>query len=177
MESAFLASIEGEYRRYRTLLEKAIDQVDESGLSATPFAGANSIASLGWHIGGNLRSRFTDFLTTDGEKPWRHRDEEFLPRVVSHAELRAKLESGWAPLFATLEQLRDADLGREVKIRGQALTVAEALHRSLAHLGYHVGQVVLLARAIRGDAWGFLSIPPGHSEQYNLDPKLERGPH
>jgi len=176
MERAFIASIEAEYRRYRALFEKTIDQLSDAELVATPVEGANSIACLGWHIAGNLRSRFTDFLSSDGEKPWRKRDEEFAARIVTRRELQEKMDSGWIPLFDTLAALGDRDLGHEIVIRRQSLSVAEALHRSLAHLGYHVGQVVLLARALRGEAWGFLSIPPGRSEQYNADPNLERGP-
>lgn len=176
MARAFVSSIEGEYRRYRALFERTIDQLEDADLAATPVAGANSVASLGWHIAGNLRSRFTDFLSTDGEKPWRHRDEEFIPRAVTGRELREEMESGWAAIFGALSTLQDDDLSREVMIRRQSLSVAEALHRSLAHLGYHVGQVVLLARALRGEAWEFLSIPPGRSEHYNADPTLERAP-
>jgi hypothetical protein len=125
-------------------------------------------------MSGNFRSRFTDFLTADGEKPWRKRDEEFEARAVTRDELLAKWEQGWAVLLDTLQTLSDEDLDRSVAIRGQALSVLEALLRSLAHASYHVGQIVYAAKAARGDAWTYLSIPPGKSDEYNQNPTLER---
>jgi hypothetical protein len=130
-------------------------------------SGSNSIASLVWHISGNLMSRFTDFLRADGEKPWRDRDAEFLHRTVSRAELREKWEKGWTVLFRSLADLDDEGLQAVVKIRGVPLSVHEALHRSLAHSTFHVGQVVFLAKAFRGGEWRSLSIPPGESAVYN----------
>jgi uncharacterized damage-inducible protein DinB len=155
-----LTSIEAEYRRYKLLAEAAIHQLDDSQLSESGGGSVNSIATLAWHISGNLKSRFTDFLTTDGEKPWRDRESEFLPRPVGKPELLAKWEEGWIVLFDTLQSLRDDDLARSVTIRGSALTVPEALHRSLAHVAYHVGQIVFIAKAMRGSEWEYLSIPP-----------------
>src|SRR5205085_9690999 len=111
-----IASIEGEYRRYKTLAEGAIDQLADSVL-ADAAGGGNSIATIVWHISGNLKSRFTDFLTSDGEKPWRDRDSEFLARHVTRAELQAKWEEGWRGLFAVLARLAGADLGRAVTVR------------------------------------------------------------
>jgi hypothetical protein len=119
-------------------------------------------------------SRFTEFLTTDGEKPWRHRDEEFVARQVSRAELVEKWERGWSVLFATLGALTDQHLSQTVHIRRQKLLIVEALHRSLAHVSYHVGQIVLLAKVARGDAWGSLSIPLGQSERYNQAPDKDK---
>jgi len=165
-----LASIEAEYRRYKTLGESAVNQLAEPQL-ADATGTSNSIATIIWHVAGNLKSRFTDFLTSDGEKPWRDRDSEFLPRHVTRAELQAKWDDGWRVLFAALTSLTDADLGRTVTIRGQPLTVAEALHRSLAHTSYHVGQIVYVAKARRGADWQYLSIPPGQSAQYNPKPR------
>ena len=176
MSRPILASIEAEYRRYRRLSEDALRQLEDDELFTAPVEGANSVAVLLAHLSGNLVSRFTDFLTSDGEKPWRHREEEFASRRVERAELMARWERGWGTLFTTLAELSDEDLGREVRIRGQALTVIEALQRSLAHLAYHVGQIVLVARAIRGPSWSFLSVPPGQSESYNRRPTLERPP-
>jgi hypothetical protein len=118
---------------------------------------------LAWHVSGNLKSRFTDFLTADGEKPWRDRDAEFQSRRVTQAELLEKWEEGWGVLFATLRDLTDSDLGRSVTIRNHPLSAAEALHRSLAHISYHVGQIVFIAKAMRGKEWENLSIPPGQS--------------
>jgi uncharacterized damage-inducible protein DinB len=163
-------SIRGEYLRYKALAEAAIDQLGESDLSADGPNGGNSIAVMCWHVGGNLKSRFTDFLTSDGEKPWREREEEFRKRRVTRSELREKWESGWRVLLDTLDQLTDADLNRTVTIREKPLRVDEALHRSLAHLSYHVGQIVYLAKSFRGNDWKYLSIPPGQSDTYSKDP-------
>jgi hypothetical protein len=118
-------------------------------------------------VSGNLQSRFTDFLSSDGEKPWRRRDEEFESRTVTRAELMAKWNQGWAVLFQTLGVLEDGDLSREVTIRSQRLSVNDALHRALAHMSYHVGQIVYLAKSMRGKDWKYLSIPPGQSDAYN----------
>ncbi len=172
--TSVIESITGEYKRYKALAEGALSQLTEEQLVAPAPSGGNSIATICWHVGGNLRSRFTDFLTTDGEKPWRRREEEFQARSVTRAALLAHWESGWSALFATLAALSDADLGRTVTIRDQALRVDEALHRSLAHTSYHVGQVVYAARALRGAAWRFLSIPPGQSDAFNAAPQLQR---
>ena len=159
---ALVTSIEGEYRRYKTLGENAVTQLPEAQLAETAGS-SNSIATIVWHLAGNLTSRFTDFLTSDGEKPWRDRDSEFLARQVKRAELQAKWEDGWRVLFAALSALTDADLAKTVTIRGQPHTVAEALHRSLAHTSYHVGQIVFVAKALRGADWRYLTIPPGQS--------------
>lgn len=173
---AIIESIQAEFLRYKELGEKAIAQLDGAAISAAPSGGGNSIATICWHMSGNFRSRFTDFLTTDGEKPWRHRDEEFEPRAVTRDELLEKWEQGWRVLLATLGGLSDADLERTVTIRQQPLSVREALLRSLAHASYHVGQIVYAAKAARGDEWKYLTIPPGQSEQYNRQPTLERPP-
>ena len=161
-----IASIEAEYRRYKTLGEGAIDQLADSQLAQVAGSG-NSIVTIVWHLAGNLKSRFTDFLTSDGEKPWRDRDSEFLARAVSRKQLQAKWEDGWQVLFAALTDVSDADLGRTVTIRGEPHTVAQALHRSLAHASYHVGQIVYVAKALRGADWRYLSIPPGQSARFN----------
>lgn len=172
---AVIASIEAEYRRYRKLAEAALRQLSAEQLAAGSD-GANSVATIVWHVAGNLRSRFTDFLTSDGEKPWRDRDSEFLARSPSHEELMAFWGEGWMALERALETLRDVDLGRDVVIRGHALSVLEALHRSLAHVAYHVGQIVFVAKALRGAEWQTLSIAPGKSAAYNQNPTLERPP-
>lgn len=169
-------SIRAEFLRYKNLGEKAIAQLDGAALSAVPAGGSNSIATICWHMSGNFRSRFTDFLTSDGEKPWRQRDEEFEPRAVSREELLEKWEQGWRVLLDALGQLTDDDLERTITIRNQPHSVTEALLRSLAHASYHVGQIVYAAKAARGDQWTYLSIPPGQSEQYNQQPTLDRPP-
>ncbi len=173
--SSLLASIEAEYRRYKTLAESAINQLADAEL-ADATGSSNSIATIVWHIAGNLKSRFTDFLTSDGEKSWRDRDSEFLARRVARADLLAKWEDGWRALFQALRDVRDVPLDQTVTIRGQPLTVAAALHRSLAHTSYHVGQIVYVAKGLRGATWQYLSIPPGQSAQYNKNPILEQRP-
>jgi uncharacterized damage-inducible protein DinB len=165
--TSIIESIRAEYLRYKALAEAAIEQLSDADLSAEGPNGGNSIAVICWHVSGNLRSRFSDFLTTDGEKPWRHREEEFQRRTVTRAELLAKWEQGWDALSGALANLTDDQLQRGVTIRGEGLLVHEALHRSLAHLAYHVGQIVYLAKSLRGKDWTYLSIPPGRSDAYN----------
>ena len=172
--SSIIESIRAEFVRYKSLGEGAIRQVEESHLADGRAPAVNSIAVICWHISGNLRSRFTDFLTTDGEKPWRNRDEEFVPRTVSREELLQKWETGWTVLFTALDGLTDGQLGETVTIRGQSLLVHEALHRSLAHVAYHVGQIVHIAKSQQGGEWTYLSIPPGGTASYNANPDRER---
>ncbi len=171
-----IGSIESEYRRYMAAGEGAIAQLTDEQLSQNSSAAGNSVATLVWHISGNLASRFTDFLQSDGEKPWRNRDEEFLARTVSRAALTEKWVKGWAILFESLSKLNDEQLHETVKIRGVALAVHDALHRSLAHASYHMGQIVFLAKALRGAEWSYLSIPPGGSAAYNANPVAEKPP-
>jgi len=161
-----IKGIETEFRRYKTLAEGAIAQVSEGDFSR-PAGGGNSIAILVWHISGNLKSRFTDFLSSDGEKPWRGRDEEFVDRSVTRAQLLEKWEEGWRVLFAALGALKADDLGRTVTIRSQPVAVYDALLRSVSHVSYHAGQIVYIAKALRGDGWKYMSIPPGKSEEFN----------
>jgi uncharacterized damage-inducible protein DinB len=171
-----VGSIESEYRRYKRLGEGAIEQLSDERLSRASSSGGNSVAALVWHISGNLVSRFTDFLQSDGEKPWRDRDAEFLHRTVPRAEIREKWEKGWTVLFRSLADLDDERLHAVVKIRGVPYSVHEALHRSLAHTSYHVGQIVFLAKAFRSGEWRHLTIPPGGSAAYNENPVAEKPP-
>ena len=176
MGRQIVGSIEGEYRRYKQLTEGALDQLTDEELSLACSSGGNSIATLVWHISGNLASRFTDFLTSDGEKPWRDRESEFLARTVDRTELRQKWEGGWTILFRSLADIDDDGLHGVVTVRGVALSVHAALHRSLAHTSYHVGQILFLAKTLRGGSWRHLSIPPGESERYNQNPVAEKPP-
>ena len=173
MNRTLVRLVEAEYVRYKLLGERAMGQVRPEELLVRGEHG-NSIAIIVWHLSGNLESKFTDLLTTDGEKPWRNRDSEFELRDVSPAEVAGKWERGWRVLFGALAELTDDDLAAPVTIRGVPFRVDEALLRSLAHLAYHVGQIVLLARSFRGDKWEYLSIPPGQSEAYNRNPVLEK---
>ncbi len=152
-------SLEKEYRRYKGLAERTFEQLTSEQLAHVPAVESNSVAVIAWHISGNLKSRFTDFLSTDGEKPWRDRESEFDARQVGPDELRRKWEDGWSVLFAALEGLSDEDLRKQVLIRGEGLTVHAALHRSLAHTANHAGQIVLLGKMLRGGEWRSLSIP------------------
>ena len=156
-----------EYKRYRALGERAMAQTPDDALNVLPGVEANSMAMIVRHVSGNFVSRFTDFLTTDGEKPDRDRDREFDERSYTRAEMDVLWARGWAVLEAQLQALQDADLDRTVTIRRQPLTVHAALSRSLAHVAYHVGQLVLLGRMHAGDGWQSLSIPRGQSEAYN----------
>jgi uncharacterized damage-inducible protein DinB len=171
-----VGSIEGEYRRYKKLGESALEQLTDEQAALRTSEGGNSVATIVWHISGNLQSRFTDFLHADGEKPWRDRESEFLARSVTRRELLEKWEKGWAALLEALAGLEDAQLVSEVKIRGVALSVLEALHRSLSHTAYHVGQIVFLAKMLRAGEWRYLTIPPGASAAYNANPFAEKPP-
>ena len=164
-----------EFRRYDAMIRKVIDQVDTEQLNRVPVEGGNSIAMLINHLHGNLHSRFTDFLTTDGEKPWREREMEFAPVHWTPGEALARWEAAWTLLESTVSALTEDDLQRSVSIRGIGLTVPEALLRSLAHLSYHAGQMVLLGRMTRASDWNWITIPPGGTAQYNVNPDKEKG--
>ena len=172
-----VSSLEGEWRRYKALAEGAFRQLRDDELGKSGPGEGNSVATLVWHIAGNLNSRFTDFLSSDGEKSWRDRESEFQPHEgVSRTELLERWNSGWRTLFAALGSFSDEDLSRMVTIRGEKFQAHEALHRLLAHTSYHVGQIVYLAKAFRGAEWNSLSIPPGKSEEYNRNPTREKPP-
>ena len=153
-----LSAVEGEYRRYKTLAEGAFKQVTDAQLTEGPEEG-NSIVIIVWHISGNLRSRFTDFLTTDGEKPWRDRESEFDSRSVTRAQMMEKWEDGWKVMFDSLAALSDDHLNRTITIRNEKLSVIQALQRSVTHTSYHVGQIVFLAKTMAGQGWKSLTIP------------------
>jgi len=172
----FVKDFVDEYARYRLMGEKAMAQVSEEGLNRVVAPDGNSIAMIVRHIGGNFVSRFTNFLTEDGEKPWRNRDGEFADGVYGRTEIEDAWTTGWSILESELGHLTDADLERFVTIRGTELTVHEALCRSLAHVASHVGQIVLLARIVAPERWQWISIPKGQSQQYNQNPTLEKRP-
>lgn len=165
--SPHVEAIADEYSRYKALGEAAIAQLDDDELALTASDGGNSIIAIVWHLAGNLESRFTDFRTSDGEKPWRDRDDEFAPRRVTKAALLEKWERGWGALLGAIGELSDADLLHTVVIRRQPLRIDQALQRSLAHTAYHVGQIVFLAKQIRSGGWRCLSIPLGESAAHN----------
>ena len=164
-----IASLRNLFFYYQSLAERAMAQVNDEDLHRVIVEDSNSIAVIMRHIAGNARSRFSDFLTSDGEKPWRDRDGEFTEREATREELMADWSSGWACLFSAMDSLTEADLERIVHIRNEGHTVQEALHRQLAHSAYHVGQIVVLARAFVGSAWVSLSIPRGGSQAFNAE--------
>ena len=159
----YLTTVTATFRAQKKLADEAIAQLEEGAFFATLDPLSNPIAVIVKHMAGNLRSRWRDFLTSDGEKPDRHREGEFVLASEGMAELLQEWEAGWQTLFDTLETLAPDDLLREVTIRGRACTAVEALERSLAHAAQHTGQIVLLAKHWRGDAWQTLSIPRGGS--------------
>ena len=156
---AIIRSFEVEHNRYKTTADKAIREVRDSELRTRSAPEANSVAIISWHVSANLSSKFTEFLTTDGDKSWRDRDSEFEDRDVSRAELLEQWERGWAILFKTLSELNDEHLLQKIRVGGKPYSVHEALCRSLMHTSYHIGQIVLMARQFRGEAWQILSIP------------------
>jgi hypothetical protein len=170
-----LKDFKTEFERYKVLGEKALKQVPDGELNHRLGGGElNSVTMIVRHISGNFRSRFTDFLTTDGEKPWRNRDSEFDDVRLTRKQLMETWGSGWAVLFDALDQLKEEDAERQVTIRGVALTVNEALLRSLAHVAMHIGQIILLARLTHSGEWQALTIPKGQSAQYNQNPTMEK---
>jgi uncharacterized damage-inducible protein DinB len=165
-----------EYTRYRELAEKALAQMPDAELNRVPSPEGNSAAMVVRHVGGNLVSRFTNFLTEDGEKPDRDRESEFEERPYERAELERLWRRAFTVVDDALAPLADADLARTVTIRGKPLTVHAALARSVAHIAYHVGQIVLLARMTAASPWESLSIPRGQSAAYNASPAREKRP-
>jgi hypothetical protein len=165
--AAFLASAIARFKAQKSLAERAVGQLSDEQLHLPLDENTNSVAVIMKHLAGNMLSRWTDFLTTDGEKDWRNRDGEFVDEFRSREELMAYWQRGWSCLFSAVDALTAGDLSRTVHIRGQAHTVIEALHRQLDHYGYHVGQIVLIAQVLAKDRWSTLSIPPGGSEEYN----------
>lgn len=156
------------FAHYKKLAERAIAQVSDHHLFTSLDPDSNSIAILVQHLAGNMRSRWTDFLTSDGEKPSRNRDAEFEePAAPTRAALLADWESGWACLFSALHSLTDADLTRSVTIRGEAHSVLQAINRQLAHYPHHIGQIVLLAKHFAADRWQTLSVPRKGSQEFN----------
>lgn len=165
-----------EYQRYRVIGERALGQLSDAALNRVTAPEGNSAAMIVRHMSGNFKSRFTDFLDSDGEKPWRDREAEFAERSYSRAEVDAMWAEGWDVVKRAIDGLTDEDLSRTVTIREQPLSVHAALSRSLAHAAYHVGQLVLLGREGATEQWKWITIPRGGSAQYNAAPIYEKGP-
>lgn len=167
LPSHYLSDLLALIDRTKNLADGAIRQLGDDELFRTIDAESNSVAIIMRHVAGNLRSRFTDFLTTDGEKPDRHRDGEFeVQQGLTRDALQAAFDAGFKTFSDAVAALRPEDVLREVTIRGERMTVVQALQRAVAHLSYHVGQIVFLARHLRSDTWRTLSIPRGQSETY-----------
>jgi Protein of unknown function (DUF1572) len=162
------------FRYYKQLAERAMAQCPEAGLFATVDSESNSIAVIVKHLAGNMRSRWTDFLTTDGEKPDRDRDTEFEDPPRSRAELLDLWEEGWRRVFGALEGLTDADMTRTVAIRGEPHSVMQAINRQIAHYACHIGQIVYLSKHFASDGWTALTIPRGRSREFTTDVQAGR---
>lgn len=167
--SLILAAIVREFHYLKRLGERAMGQLGEADFHYRLHGDANSIAVIVKHLHGNMLSRFTDFLTTDGEKPTRDRDREFVEDSPPRQQVMERWESGWQCVFGALASLSDADLGRTVTIRTEPHTAFQAINRQTSHYGYHIGQIVLLARYIKGEAWQYITVPRGQSQQFNRD--------
>ena len=167
MASDFLHSVNKEFRRYKTYGDHTLNKLSLEQMLWEPAPDVNSVGVLVKHLSGNMRSRFTNFLTEDGEKEWRHRDQEFEVDFESKEEIVALWEDGWSILFSALNSLSENNLDSTVYIRGEEHSIAEALHRQLAHYASHVGQMMYLGKIILGDHWVSLSIPKGQSAEFN----------
>ena len=164
----YLEEIQRQFRGYKRMGEGAIAQLKDEELFVAIDKEANSVAIVVKHLAGNMRSRFTDFLTTDGEKPDRHRDQEFeLNESSTRDEVMRWWEAGWDCVFGALETVKPDRLMATVTIRNESHTVLQATNRQLAHYAYHVGQIVFLAKHFRSTDWKSLSVPRGESEQFN----------
>jgi len=164
----YLGDALSSFRTYKKLAEKALDQLKEDEFFVTLDDESNSVAVIMKHIAGNMFSRWTDFLTTDGEKPNRNRDMEFvIDASTTKSEILDYWEKGWQCLFEALEPLQPDDFERKVSIRGQEHTIVQAINRQLAHYAYHIGQIVFLAKHFRASQWNSLSIPRNKSAEFN----------
>ncbi|MGH9351100.1 MAG: DUF1572 family protein [Terriglobia bacterium] len=176
MLNSYLEETRDLFRKYKQMAEAAMGQVTDADLAHPLDSESNSIAIIAKHISGNLRSRWTDFLTTDGEKPDRRRDSEFEAPAATRAGMMASWEASWNCLFSALDSLSGEDLGRTVYVRGEEHSVLKAIQRSLAHVASHVGQIVFLAKYLCGREWKTLSIPRGKSEEFNRGLAIGKGP-
>ena len=166
-DSPILAAVLDEFQKIKKLADKSIEQLSDDQLHVKIDAEANSVAVIMRHLAGNMRSRWVDFLASDGEKPDRLRDREFEEVAQTRAELTAEWEHGWQCLFSALTPLTDADLQRTIIIRGEPHSVYKAMSRQVAHYAGHAYQILLLAKHLRGISWKTLSIPRGQSEEFN----------
>lgn len=169
MKNDYLESVKKQFEYYKMLGDKTFSQVQDAKLFWQYNENSNSIATIVKHLWGNMLSRWTDFLSTDGEKEWRNRDAEFENDISTRLELINKWEDGWKCLFSALNSLTSDDLDKEIFIRNQGHTITEAINRQLAHYSYHVGQIVFIGKMVADTNWTSLSIPKGNSKAYNSE--------
>jgi hypothetical protein len=169
----YLTTIIKRLKYYKDLGEKTFDQLEEKDFHYLPTSESNSIAIIVQHLTGNMLSRFTNFLTEDGEKEWRQRDDEFEVHTLSKQQVIDLWNKGWRCCFDALESLNEDDLLKTIYIRKEGLTVIDAINRQLAHYPYHIGQLVYIGRMVRDKEWKSLSIPKGHSQQYNSSDQVK----
>lgn len=162
-----LSACLSEFKKIREMCESAVVQLDDTSLHLQVNPHQNSISVIMQHMAGNMLSRFTDFITSDGEKPTRNRESEFQDQMLSRADLLELWDRGWQTLFTALSPLTDQDLGRVITIRGQAHSVFQAINRQTAHYAFHMGQILLIGKHLLGDRWKHLTIPPGGSDAFN----------
>lgn len=167
MDTSFLKSSIVQFNYYKELGEKTIEQIPETQLCFKSNSATNSINTIVKHLSGNMVSRWTDFLNSDGEKEWRNRDDEFIDTIKTKTELLIVWNEGWKVLFDTLENLSSEDLNKISFIRNEGHTVIECINRQLCHYSYHIGQIVMIGKIICGEKWETLSIAKGDSENYN----------
>jgi hypothetical protein len=172
-EAVFLKSANQQFRDYKSLAEKTFEQLEEKDFHYQPNETVNSIAITITHMHGNMLSRWTNFLTEDGEKTWRQRDDEFETHSYSRDKLLQLWEEGWRAVFNAVGSLTEADLDKTIYIRTKPLFVTEAIHRQLTHYAYHVGQIVMLGKMIKDKDWHTLSIAKGQSNRFNDDMKKQ----
>jgi hypothetical protein len=168
-ERYYLKSALRQFEYYKGLAEKTIEQLEDEQLLWEPNEESNSIAIIVKHMWGNMLSRWTNFLTEDGEKPWRERDAEFVNDIRTREELLSKWNEGWLCVFAALNSINDEDLDRVIYIRNEGHSVLEAINRQLAHYSYHVGQIVYIGKLVKNDSWKSLSIPRNRSVAFNVE--------
>jgi hypothetical protein len=171
----FIETVKAEFQRMKNLAEKALAQLNNEQFSRTSSPSSNSAQIIVQHMAGNLLSRWTDFLTADGEKEWRNRDAEFETQKITREEVMKNWEKGWAVLFVALDTVHSENLLQNVFIRKEPLTVTQALLRQISHYSYHVGQIVQLAKEWKGEDWKTLSIAKGKSGEYQKGAYLGEG--
>lgn len=169
MQSNYLESVRKQFEYYKILGEKTFDQLEDQDLFWQYNAASNSIAIIIKHLWGNMLSRWTDFLTTDGEKEWRDREREFEADIENRAELNKKWNEGWTCVFDALDSINESNFDTTIYVRNMGHTVPEAVNRQLAHYAYHIGQIVYIGRMVKDEEWQSLSIPKGKSKEYNAE--------